>query len=325
MYPASPYDKEFIGGTFNIYLDTYNLLEERFSNDYEIITFHYDFMKSDVENAKKLDAFIKENGYDSIVLVSHSMGGLVGDNYIALGQEQRDKVSLYVTLGSPHGGVVYALSVLETKYFGGIPSELNFLEPLIYNMARNMPSVIQMLPNKVMLDSPYYKNAEGGHPSFIKIETSQNEYKYLTDWEEIKEFYATREWAKYIDNEEKKGEVKPMFYEAIDMFEKLYYDTGDGTFEHITEKVNTYFIIGQLDYYNGQSCIQYNLDGSVKILNSKYYMDGTVAVPSASCGKSLDSENVFIYNSGHNSLANSINEYKDDPIDKFCELVRNLE
>lgn len=326
MYPPSPFDETMVGGTYNEYLDIYTHIKERFSEEFEVIHFQYDWMKSDYENAKLLDAFIEKQGYDEVILITHSMGGLVGDNYLSLGEKQREKVSLYATFGSPHGGVVEVLNALEARTYNGLPAVFSQLfGDMVFDIIRNMPAALQMLPNKLLLDSPYYKNAEGGHPSFIRIEVEQGKYEYLTDWQDITEFYARREWSQYIDNEEKIGQPKYTFIDAIEMMERLYYNDS-GSYKHISELVNSYYFVGELENIWDKVCIQYNMDRTVTPLHGKKYTDGTVSKFSAACGLPLDNERVIYYPGvGHGDIFMMINEKKFTPIDKLAELINALE
>ncbi len=326
MYPPSPFEKTMVGGTYNQYLDIYKHIKERFSAQYEVINFQYDWMKSDYENAKLLDAFIAEQDYDEVILIAHSMGGLVGDNYLSLGDKQREKVSLYATFGSPHGGVVEALNVLEARTYGGLPAVFSQLfGDLVFDIVRNMPAALMMLPSKLLLDSPYYKNVENGHSSFIRIEVRNGEYEYLTDWQDIKDFYAGREWAQYINNTEKKGQPKGIFLDALDMTDRLYYKDG-GDYKHVTQLVNSYYFVGELDYSRDKVCMQYNLNGTVNAVYGKNYADGTVSKGSASCGLPLDNERVIFYPQvGHSDIFMMIDEEKFTPIDKLEELILALE
>ncbi len=324
MYPPSPFDETLVGGTYDTYLDIYHHIKERFSPQYDVIHFQYDWMKSDIYNAKQLDRFIEKSGYTEVVLIAHSMGGLVGDNYIALGEKQRKKISLFATFGSPHGGVVDTLYALEARSYTGLPAVFSELfGDLVFDIVRNMPAALQMLPNQLLLDSPYYKNAEGGHSSFIRLEKEDGEYEYLTDWQDIKDFYATREWSKYITDQQKKGQQKKIFSDALDMFDKLYYQE-NGKFKHVTSLVNSYYFVGEIGSWS-KSCIQYNLDGTVKALSGNRYSDGTVSKPSAACGLPLDDERVIFYPGvGHGDIFMMINEEKFTPIDKLEELISAL-
>ncbi|MDD4315714.1 MAG: hypothetical protein PHC84_00975 [Clostridia bacterium] len=325
MYPPSPFDETMSGGTYNQYLDIYKHLKARFSEQYEVLNFQYDWMKSSYDNAKKLDAFIEENGYDEVVLLAHSMGGIVGDNYLSLGEKQRSKISLYATFGSPHAGVVETLHVLEARAYGGLPAVFSELfGDLVFDIVRNMPAALQMLPSKLLLDSPYYKNAEGGHTSFIRIQIAEDEYRYLTDWEEIKDFYASREWSQYITDTEKSGQPKRTFNEALEMFNRLYYQDG-GSYKHVTELVNSYFFVGEKERLSAKVCVQYNLNGTVRSLYAKNYTDNTVSIPSAACGLPLDDERVIYFPEvDHGGIFMMIDEERHTPIDKLEELLNAL-
>ena len=78
---------------------------------YSIEFFSYDWRLSNLVSAQRLNAFINENGYDKVVLIAHSMGGLVASGYMSLGETQRNKVKDSFMLASPLLGTPEAINV----------------------------------------------------------------------------------------------------------------------------------------------------------------------------------------------------------------------
>lgn len=69
---------------------------------------------------------IFHESYDKIVLVAHSMGGLVSSGYMALGATQRDKIEKYVSYGTPYLGSVAAPMVCLTGMFEAMTGDIAF-------------------------------------------------------------------------------------------------------------------------------------------------------------------------------------------------------
>ena len=88
-------------GTGDSYEDLYDHLQTEFGNRYAIEFFAYDWRLSNSVSASLLNLFINAAGYDNVVLVCHSMGGLVASGYLSLGTAQRNKTRKVITLGAP--------------------------------------------------------------------------------------------------------------------------------------------------------------------------------------------------------------------------------
>lgn len=141
---------------------------------YDLNLFSYDWRKSCADSAAQLDAFITAKGYDEVVLVCHSMGGLVGSAYLARGINQRNSVQKYVSFGTPHWGTVATPTICLTGdlkvFFGNlIEGEATFWENVTYTLCTdvivkyvlsNIPSIYEMMP------TANYINATGGYLTY---------------------------------------------------------------------------------------------------------------------------------------------------------------
>jgi hypothetical protein len=105
----------------------YDNILKAFDGDSNFYIFYYDWRKSVLDSAQKLNSFIEEKiGTDSGVnLIGHSLGGLVGRACI---QKQNGcHASKLITVGSPHLGVVNAYpSVQGGEIWGKGISKLAF-------------------------------------------------------------------------------------------------------------------------------------------------------------------------------------------------------
>lgn len=132
IYPASPHNQDLI-------------------NYYE---FPYDWRRDNRVSAKKLKAFIDEklqkwreqSGYEDaqVILLAHSMGGLVSRYYLEVLGGWRDCQALF-TFGTPYRGSVNAISSLVEGY------KKAFVD--FTHVLRSFTSVYQLLPVYPMLQT----------------------------------------------------------------------------------------------------------------------------------------------------------------------------
>ena len=148
--------------------DYYKPLYDAFNDNsgikakYEVEFFSYDWRLSNAYSAARLNAFINEAGYDKVVMVAHSMGGLVASGYLALGESQRSKVQNVFYLASPLLGCAEivniwynldfsALNETIAPYVGWINRVLSLVtvttDP-IRKLACNFPSIYELMPSE---------------------------------------------------------------------------------------------------------------------------------------------------------------------------------
>ncbi len=189
---------------------------------WDVVVFNYDWRWDNRRNSELLDQFIKTNGWDEVVLTSHSMGGPVVAGYIALlqnrwleaekinpGQEAVKRPNQIVkayrafspaTAGSldaiyylddPAGGVADAVTGAIGDKLGnlvlGIDAIKEGVKKIAGPLAQNMTSVMQLLPFQTFADSEYYK--EGESPVYV-------DGKPVTD---MYAWYCSRPWAHTSD------------------------------------------------------------------------------------------------------------------------------
>lgn len=189
---------------------------------WDVVVFNYDWRWDNRRNSELLDQFIKTNGWEEVVLTSHSMGGPVVAGYIALlqnrwleaekieeGQKNVKKPNEIVkayrafspaTAGSldaiyylddPAGGVADAVTGAIGDKLGnlvlGIDAIKEGVKKIAGPLAQNMTSVMQLLPFQTFADSEYYK--EGESPVYV-------DGKPVTD---MYAWYCSRPWAHTSD------------------------------------------------------------------------------------------------------------------------------
>jgi pimeloyl-ACP methyl ester carboxylesterase len=149
-------------GAANTYKKLFDELSDSFgslySNPfYDVQFFSYDWRFSCAVAGAALAGFINARSYKEVILVAHSMGGLVASSCLATGSSIRNKVKKLITVGTPYLGAPKAVYVMET---GGLfEGFLDFLfSEGIKAIANNMPGVYQLLPPSRYFDNYVSKN-----------------------------------------------------------------------------------------------------------------------------------------------------------------------
>jgi pimeloyl-ACP methyl ester carboxylesterase len=122
--------------------DIYNDPEDKSANFYH---FPYDWRRDNRANArilkklldKRLSCWRKEHPNAKLILLAHSMGGLVSRYYLEVLEGWRDARVLF-TFGTPYRGSIKGLSFLANGY------KKLFLD--LTQVIRSLPSVYQLLP-----------------------------------------------------------------------------------------------------------------------------------------------------------------------------------
>jgi pimeloyl-ACP methyl ester carboxylesterase len=147
--PDSSYGTWLLTIMNGIYTPMMNKLTTTFGDAYDVQFFPYDWRLTNSKAADELNAFIEAKGYDKVVLVGHSMGGIVSSLYLSRhGQAKLEKL---ITLGTPYYGSPKALYAFETGNF----LSFDIQAPTVKDMIPNMPGVYELLPS-----SRYFSNGE---------------------------------------------------------------------------------------------------------------------------------------------------------------------
>jgi DNA-binding beta-propeller fold protein YncE/pimeloyl-ACP methyl ester carboxylesterase len=133
-----------------------------------VYDFAYDWRKvldvTDPLLDQKIDAVLQETGKDKVILVGHSMGGMLSRNYVL--KHGASKVDQIITFGTPYLGSVNPAKYLEMGDNMGMQADIlgvhNELNPeVVKEMALNFGGLYQMLParlwfNRSPFDGAYY-------------------------------------------------------------------------------------------------------------------------------------------------------------------------
>ena len=165
----SGYDARYYSSHAGL-LDTYYDLIDSFysdstiTNQYDIEFFSYDWRLSNAVSAEQLNAFINENGYDKVVLVAHSMGGLVASGYMAIGDTQLNKVKEVYMLSSPLEGTPEVINVWANTDFSSLAGD-------DYD---SLVTAIDVALSLMTLSSDPFQKLFGNYASIYQLFPTQN-------------------------------------------------------------------------------------------------------------------------------------------------------
>lgn len=168
-------------GLDDAYYELIHSLKENtdITSQYSIEFFSYDWRLSNAVSADRLNSFINEYGYDKVILLAHSMGGLVASGYMAKGSEQLNKVEEVYMLSSPLEGVPEVINIWANEDFsfltgGDYEGAISFGSALlsimtlstnpIQKLLGNYASVYEVLPTQYYLSispTPYLTYSTG--------------------------------------------------------------------------------------------------------------------------------------------------------------------
>ena len=195
--------------------------------------FAYDWRLSNQISAEKLNEFIEENNYTDVVLVCHSMGGLVASGYLAMGEFQQSKIETIIMIGSPLLGTPVMPDIWESEDIWQLMSEISiserfksiwkvftlFFDPADSYMG-NFGSLYELFPTERYIDENYVDQ--------IYLYNKDNALNTYEQTQELFEIY----WSDY----------NPTLAASAKVFhDSLYYGASN---EHITYLTTTYYIAG---------------------------------------------------------------------------------
>ena len=207
-------------GANNTYKTLYNSLNNAFGNNFDVILFDYDFRKTNSTAATQLANEL--SNYNEVVLVAHSMGGLVASKFLANSSSNRSKTTALITLGTPFVGAAKCIDVMETGNmitYNPLGVNISLFKNTIRDMSKNCYAAYQLLPT-----SKYYTKT-GTYP------LSVNGTNYSNATTQLK----NTAWGKKSD-----GSVKPMFDTATTFHSSLFSGT-----THITIQLWHHPLIGE--------------------------------------------------------------------------------
>jgi len=259
----------------NIFQNLRSSLElSRYELDKDLFFFPYDW-RFDLNNTKdvlkqKIDEIKLQTGSPKVDIISHSMGGLLVKTYVK--EYGKDSIDKLIFVGTPHIGVPKSGKVILEGDNFNIPW---LRQERVEEMALNMPSLHQLLPNQT-----YFNQFQG----YIKpFDFLGNEPLY--DYSHTKDFFI---------NDKNKNQI--MFNKAEDFFDKNL-DNLD------LSDIDAYNIAGCKP--GTQAAYRMSILGNIGLI-SYTSGDGTVPLISSDYINITQDNKYYVKNGGHSELPSTV-------------------
>lgn len=218
-------------------------INEEYGDVYDVRVWQYDWRLDLRDLGQQLEEFINNQGYTEVILVTHSMGGVVASNYLARSQANRDRVSLFVPIAAPFLGSVEIYSYMESGAFPGY-DDIGLDISSLTGFGNTIQSAYQLFPSRQLFD---------GYPDGISPITVNNE---PLNYDQAQVVLKNRPWAQKRQSEG----IRPQFNFIEESVNALFDEDGN----HVSTKVNSYYIGG-----NGYNT-RYNINYTTEDINGIY-------------------------------------------------------
>ena len=246
-------------GALDTYQDIYLYLKDP-SNfptiDYKVKFFTYDWRLSCTENAEILERFIGAD--QKVVLIAHSMGGLVSSAYLAKSAANRAVVKRLISFGTPYLGAAKAVVGFESGDLMPSPITNFFMATHLKDICKNTVSAYELLPSS-------------RYGSSVKTEFLFNGVRGAQTYSNGRAYLATREWALKAN-----GTIKPMLANSEAFHNSLMING-----QHVANAVPHTYIVGTGIETPSQSVYESNILGHSMSHSLMESGDGTVVLKSA--------------------------------------------
>ncbi len=246
-------------GASDTYKTLYKTLKSAYGDSMDIIFYDYDFRMDNTTAAANLATEVKN--YDSVILVAHSMGGLVASRFLANSAANRSKTKALITIGTPYVGSAKCINVMETgEMITVTPFNITLFGNTMKKLGKNSVGAYELIPT-----NKYYSYT-GSAP--LKVGTTT----YLSG--------HTSALKKTAWGVTSSGSVKTQFGTADAFHSSLFNSSG----KHVTDwsGVPVYRLVGT----KVDTIATVNMNTSYKItsLTTSNNGDGTVLYGSAGLG-----------------------------------------
>lgn len=297
-------------GTENYYgTMMYALKAAMAPSGYDVLFYPYNWTQGVDKTACDLNSYVLSRGYSDVVLVAHSMGGLVAAKYIQMSSGNREKVEKVITMGTPFLGAPKALYILETGRIMESPDDAGSLEveavvrltaAPFKEIVGNMESAYDLLPGSQymkMNNTTYIKRIDAA----LEKDSGKLVKPYLSN--------VTVSAIGTHDFLSNRLFNKTLWEKSVQVNDSLYTNG-----KYIMNTVNAYFIVGTgkktVSQVN-EIFVDMSADKSLDQKRSEYYTsttettmegDGTVPVSSATIGYTTASDRTFYVEESHGQL-----------------------
>jgi len=278
-------------GTINCYSGLVEgVLKSNYAQDAKVIFFSYDWRIGNKRAADSLKKFIAKNDLTDVVLVAHSMGGLVCASLLADSRNCQN-ISKVIFLGAPFLGAAKAYNVLENgMFFDGIIGDVTapIANPAISLLAKNWKSVYEMLPPQQLFDIMRGPSCRSDRLDRGYLYTRRSKSNPLTsnyvlrDYDESLAIIRSRNWTPNVDT----------FVSDAQKFHNSLY-TRDGEIRFMRNRVPVYNVVGiNVDTHAGYF-LTYGRKNKVSCKEDQDDGDGTVSLLSSTLFGNIPDRNTY--------------------------------
>lgn len=177
---------------FKIYKDIIDSIGSLASDDVKIHLYGYDWRKNLIEDiCPDFNELMESFGDEEVIIVAHSMGGLLAKAYIEWSKEYsfQHNITKVITLGTPWKGSPRAFQTLK---YGYKPKAYIPSLTVTKQLAQTFPSVFQLLPSEQFCRELLYVSEEGSKLKWAEAinKIYENEQVHIQEGESInKNFY----------------------------------------------------------------------------------------------------------------------------------------
>jgi pimeloyl-ACP methyl ester carboxylesterase len=112
---------------------------------YQVFGFGYDWRLNLEENAQRLDTFVNALGSPKVILVGHSMGGLLAREYVSY-SSRAAKVDTVISVSTPYWGAPRIAKFMRSGT-SPVPFDILINDQNLWQVMRNSTGVMQLLPS----------------------------------------------------------------------------------------------------------------------------------------------------------------------------------
>ena len=129
-----------------------------------LFPFPYDWRKDNAFTAERLEKYVDlilavHADAQNVDVVAHSMGGLVARRYMT---RNPGKIGNFISIASPFLGAPKAVATMKTGDLGELALNMLIPSDLSIRIARRMPALHQLMPNRGMFQLGYFPIVESG-------------------------------------------------------------------------------------------------------------------------------------------------------------------
>ena len=157
-------------GALDMYKDLYRALLRTFGKDAAVEFYAYDWRRSSEDTGKALARYIQNQGYDQVILVGHSFGGLVCAQALAADETLAERVVLACMVSVPVNGSASIAEAWANDRFGnvlGLGSFSSTENAVIRRIVGTLPSLYEMLPSAYGVETLHTVEGCSSYESFL--------------------------------------------------------------------------------------------------------------------------------------------------------------